>query len=117
VRFSQSPEKQVDLYLQTINRAGGWGPGDFWPVLDVENANNARASAAQIVDCVSAMAESLRVRLGRDVTLYGGSLLYDNGITDHMGCSRLWTARYAATLPSIVYERIGWQREDLLMWQ
>jgi len=117
VRFSQSPEKQVDLYLHTIDRAGGWGPGDFWPVLDVENVNNAGASAAQIVDCVSAMAESLRVRLGRDVTLYGGSLLYDNAITDHMGCSRLWTARYAATLPSIVYERIGWQRQDLLMWQ
>lgn len=116
-RFNQPVEQQIDLYLSTIDRAGGWAGGDFWPILDVEHANNPDVSAQAIVDCISQMSELLRVRLGRDVTLYGGSLLYDKGITDHMGCARLWIARYTPTLPAIVYQRIGWALEDLLMWQ
>lgn len=117
VRFNQPAADQVDLFLSVVDRAGGWGGGDFWPILDVEHANNGDPSADQIVTCVSEMSELLRIKTGRDVTLYGGSLLYDKGITDHMGCSRLWIARYTPTLPAIVYQRIGWALDDLLMWQ
>jgi GH25 family lysozyme M1 (1,4-beta-N-acetylmuramidase) len=117
VHFDQARAHHIYFYLHTIAAAGGGGQGDFWPVLDVERAGNPDVSASQIVTCVSTMAGLLKARLGRDVTLYGGSLLYDKGIRDHMGCSRLWIARYTATLPAIVYQRIGWELDDLLMWQ
>jgi GH25 family lysozyme M1 (1,4-beta-N-acetylmuramidase) len=117
IRLNQPADAQIDLYLSTVDRAGGWGDGDFWPILDLEHANNPDLPAAQIVDKVTEMAELLRARTGRDVTLYGGSLMYDKGITDHMGCQRLWIARYTQTLPAIVYQRVGWQLEDVVMWQ
>jgi GH25 family lysozyme M1 (1,4-beta-N-acetylmuramidase) len=117
IRLNQPADAQIDLYLNTVDKAGGWGDGDFWPILDLEHANNPDLPAAQIVEKVTEMAELVRARTGRDVTLYGGSLMYDKGITDHMGCQRLWIARYAATLPAIVYQRVGWQLEDVLMWQ
>jgi GH25 family lysozyme M1 (1,4-beta-N-acetylmuramidase) len=117
IRLDHSSEAQIDLYLRTVENAGGWAAGDFWPILDLEHANNPDLPAQQIVDKVTEMAQFVRAKTGRDATLYGGSLMFDKGITDHMGCSRLWIARYTATLPAIVYQRIGWQLDDVLMWQ
>jgi len=115
--LNQPSEPQIDLYLKTVDDAGGWSDGDFWPILDLEHADNPDLPAAQIVDKMTEMAQLLRAKTGRDVTLYGGSLMYDKGITDHMACSRLWIARYMSTLPAVVYQRIGWQLDDVLMWQ
>jgi hypothetical protein len=49
--------------------------------------------------------------------LYGGSWLADLGITTRMGCARLAIARYTPQLPVHVYERIGWDRASLALWQ
>ena len=119
VHFMEDPIVQVDFYLAALKSAGhettkkGW----LWPILDVERAENPDCSAQQIVDCVTTMANEIFNRTGKRPTLYGGSLLYDKQIKDHMGCARLWIARYCATLPAQVYERIGWSINDLLMWQ
>ncbi len=53
--------------------------------------------------------------------LYGGSLMYDLGITSRMGCGTLCFPRYTPTLPAYTYERIGWKlstaRPTLWGWQ
>ncbi|HEX4450154.1 MAG TPA: hypothetical protein VH143_04735 [Kofleriaceae bacterium] len=54
---------------------------------------------------------------GKQVVLYGGSMLRDLNITDHMGCQLLWVARYASTLPVDTYTSIGWTLDHVLGWQ
>lgn len=116
--FMEPPILQRDLYLGTIKAAGGFdAAGDFLPIIDVERADNPDCSANQIIDCVHTLADGIFDETGVRPILYGGSLLFDKGIKDHMGCVKLWIARYAATLPRIVYERIGWDLEDVIMWQ
>lgn len=118
VHFMEDWKKQLIFYLTTVEAAGGFDQrGDFRPILDVERADNPDCSANQIIDCVTPIADGIHSALGVRPTLYGGSLLYDKGITDHMGCVNLWIARYASTLPHQVYERIGWDLQDVVMWQ
>lgn len=116
-RFTQGAKEQAQSFHTVVEKAGGWGVGDVWPVVDVESANNPGVTKAQVEDWVEAYAaESKRIH-GREVILYGGSLLYDLGITSHMGCKALWIARYTPTLPHNVYERIGWTLPELFGWQ
>jgi GH25 family lysozyme M1 (1,4-beta-N-acetylmuramidase) len=116
-KLSQSGSQQADYYLDFVERAGGWGDGDFPPIIDVEHANNEGATSDDVFACVTAFAERCNERIGKRPVLYGNSLLYDLGIREHMGCSKLWVARYASTLPAEVYERIGWSRDELFGWQ
>lgn len=109
---------QADYLLDTVARAGGWGHGDLWPMVDVERAGQRpTASAQQVIDCVQAFVDRVKQALGRETMLYGGSWLADLGITSKMGCARLAIARYTPTLPTYVYERIGWGRESVALWQ
>src|SRR5437899_12494659 len=36
LRIGEDITKQVELFLKTIDTAGGWGPGDLIPMVDVE---------------------------------------------------------------------------------
>lgn len=114
----QDGAAQADAFQIEIETAGGWGPGDIWPMVDVERAGQREVtSTQQVIDCVSAFTERIRKHTGRDTMLYGGSWLADLAITSHMGCSWLAIARYTPTLPMHVYQRIGWDREHLALWQ
>jgi GH25 family lysozyme M1 (1,4-beta-N-acetylmuramidase) len=114
----QSGAEQADVFLAIVDRSGGWGPGDLWPMVDVERAGQREVkSTQQVIDCVSSFAGRVGAALGRDVLLYGGSWLADLAITVRMGCRWLAIARYTPTLPTYVYERIGWDRASLAMWQ
>lgn len=108
-RADADPTDQATFFLQLVEEAGGWGSGDLWPMIDVEQAGNEGVTAQQVVDGVLEMAGKLQSELGRTPMLYGGSLMYDLGITSHMGCGTLLFPRYTATLPAYTYERIGWQ--------
>jgi lysozyme len=114
----QDGAAQADYFLDAVELAGGWGPGDLWPMVDVERAGQREGiGASQVIACVEAFCKRVTSRLGRQVMLYGGSWLADLGITSRMGCSHLAIARYTATLPVAVYERIGWDRASLALWQ
>lgn len=114
---SSNPVAQGELYLSMIEAAGGWLPGDLWPIIDVEHGNNDGVTKAEVEDEVTQLAYWLAQRTGRKPMLYGGSLLRDLGITSHLGCGMLWTAAYGATLPASYYTSIGWSRETLWGWQ
>lgn len=112
------PIAQADFFLRSIEDAGGWGPGDLWPCVDVERAGQrANIGAQQVIDAVSKWTYAVREKTGRKVVLYGGSYLRELGIQDHMGCSALWVARYTATLPVGTYASIGWALDELFGWQ
>ncbi len=119
VNVGDPPQDQADAFLALVEAAGGWDRGDLWPFVDVENSRDqpANASAQQVIDNVSAVVARIAAVTGRSVTLYGGSWLYELGITDRMGCARLAVARYTETLPETTYQRIGWEVQDVLLWQ
>lgn len=111
-------QAQAEYYLRAIDRAGGWGHGDLWPVVDVERAGQrAGITAQQVIDKVTRWANVVHEATGQSVILYGGSYLRELGIMDHMGCSLLWVARYTATLPVGSYTSLGWQLSELFGWQ
>lgn len=121
LKFNVDGAAQADYYLGAIEAAGGWSVGDFWPIVDVElgskTNSNQTASAKQIIDCTRAFAERVKKASGRKVVLYGNGAMRDRGIKDKMGCDLLWCPRYTATLPREIYERAGWDLEDLFAWQ
>ena len=119
LRFALDPAAQADYFLDTVNQAGGFKLGDIYPVVDVESANNGTASADAIVACTKAYVAQLKKRGVAEVGLYGGSLMYDLGITDRMGCDWLWFPRYNDVLfsPTNVLSRIGWDLASLKFWQ
>ena len=108
---------QAHDFLFELERAGGLDIGDMIAV-DVERCEaNQDATAAEVVDGVSAWVETVRVETGRDVVLYAGAWLAELDVRDRMGCSWLWYPSYTATLTPATYERIGWTREELFAWQ
>lgn len=121
LKFNEDGAKQADFYLSTVEKAGGFKVGDFWPIVDVElgseKNSNQHATGQQIIDCTTKFAERCKLTTGRKVVLYGNGAMRDRQIKDRMGCSYLWCARYTATLPSEIYTRAGWSADELLMWQ
>lgn len=110
--------EQADYFLGAIERAGGWGTGDLWPMVDVERAGQrAGITADRVVRAVTSFVDRIAKCTGREVMLYGGSWLAEVGVMKRMGCSHLAVARYTRTLPTFVYERIGWDRASLALWQ
>lgn len=110
LRVDQDAIKQADNFLKLIELAGGWGPGDLWPMVDVESAENpAHASAQQIIDSVELWASKITTAIGRTPMLYGNVYLWERGVKSHMNCGTLTVARYAKDLPEDTYHRIGWQ--------
>lgn len=117
LQIAQDGRKQAEHFLDLVSAAGGFKVGDLWPIVDVETATNGNPSSQQIIDCTSSFTETIARETGRKTMLYGGSFLYDHAITSRMGCSYLWIARETATLPAVVYERIGWTLDLVWGWQ
>jgi GH25 family lysozyme M1 (1,4-beta-N-acetylmuramidase) len=114
--MSQDGAAQADFYLSCAGDDFSQ-PGALWPIVDVERGGQRAPSLTKqrVIDTTSAFAARILAVTGKTPTLYGGSLLADLGITDHMGCGRLWIARYTPTLPHDVISRIGWSEPWL--WQ
>ena len=116
---------QADAYLDAIERAGGWGAGDLWPIVDVEEGDGNAALVAARADGVSMLArtvevfaERVRQQTGREVVLYAGGWLRGLGLRDRLGCARLWLAAYVARLPAEEWAgQLGFGVDELLMWQ
>lgn len=111
------PVAQADYFIANLRRAGGILDRDVLMV-DVESGGQkGPITGSQVVDGVSKFVERVRGVTGHWVMLYGGSWLYELGITSRMGCRYLAIARYTPDLPAQVYQRIGWGRDSLAMWQ
>ena len=117
LRMDHDGAAQADYYCDLVDAHGGRLKGDIWPIVDVEWAGNADATADEVIGCVTAFSARCKERTGKPTILYGGSMLHDLGIRDHMGCEKLWVARYTRILPKWGYERIGWHLDELFAWQ
>lgn len=125
-QFMVDGTQQGDVYTRVLTEAG-WGARDIVPIIDVEaggeRSANRRASAQQVVDCVSKIAERVRVNTGRRVMLYGRGLMRDLEIHDRMGCDQVWNPSYTAKMVTNGLLTIGsgrkgpWDLGDIPLWQ
>jgi GH25 family lysozyme M1 (1,4-beta-N-acetylmuramidase) len=125
LQFALDGAQQAAAYLGVMKMAG-WGERDIVPIVDVEfggeRAANRRASTQQIIDCVSAFAERVKVATGRRVMLYGRSVMRDRKIFSKMGCDQVWNPAYTPRMVvnglTVVDEKPGpWKLDDIVMWQ
>lgn len=116
---NQKPKAQAEFFLKAIEKAGGWGPGDLNPSVDVEEANQpAGVTRALVEDYVSEWSLYMLNNIGRRAICYGGSYLRELGITSHMECLGPWVACYENQLPPKVYTSIGYPDwKKVIAWQ
>jgi len=122
LRIDEDPVLQAEKFLALVEEAGGWGQGDLWPMIDVEQAGNPEGPGPQkIIDAVQGWVTKIAAETGKQPMLYGAGYLWENHVTSHMGCGTLCFPRYTPTLPPDTYQRIGWQlttaRPTLWGWQ
>jgi GH25 family lysozyme M1 (1,4-beta-N-acetylmuramidase) len=119
LEFGPSGRSQADAFLSAIDKAGGWGRGDLWPVVDVERGGQdpQQLTRAIVEDTTHEFAGRVREVSGRPVILYGGELVRSLGITSRMGCELVHVARYTAELPKATYEQMGFSLDQLFAWQ
>lgn len=119
LEFGPSGRSQADAFLSTIDKAGGWGRGDLWPVVDVERGGQdpAQLTRGIVEDTTAEFAGRVREVCGRPVILYGGELVRSLGITSRMGCELVHVARYTEALPRATYEDMGFDLAHLFAWQ
>ncbi len=85
------------------------------PIVDVENAENAGVTKAEVEACVTAFAARVKERTNRPVMLYARTLLRDLSITSHMGCDALWAIDLNAHLNR--EPAPGWTIAQANLWQ
>jgi len=115
----QRGRDQAHYMMRTVEKAGGWDLlGDSIPWVDAEQGQpgsaNSRVSVAQVIDCVSEAAETLRLELGRPVGYYGRGISRDLRIRSKMGCKYAWNASYTRVPRAMP---LPWQDEDVALWQ
>lgn len=119
LEFGPSGRSQADAFLAAIDRAGGWGRGDLWPVVDVERGGQDQHELTRSIveDTTHEFVGRVREVCGRPTILYGGELVRSLGITSRMGCDLVHVARYSKELPRATYEDMGFSLEQLFAWQ
>ncbi len=115
----ESGREQAKHFLDVIEKSGGWGVGDLWPVVDVEEGSgNKDASLAAIQATTHGFTDTIRELTGRDTMLYAGWWAVSKGLRDHLGCALLWYASYTSNLNGAkTWGALGWPLSKLWGWQ
>lgn len=115
LEVAQSGKAQAEYFLQTVDQAGGWGPGDLPPAVDVETSSNQGATKKEVIRATTEWADTVKAKLDCKVMLYGHTLMKSLGITSHMGCDFLWAPQYNDALTD--NQDIGWPDDLVAFWQ
>lgn len=134
LRFQEDGGRQADYLMDLVESAGGWGPGDLMPWVDVEEGGQGtwaggerleqitdpteRARlAGEVTTCVSAFVSQVKRRKpGIRVGIYGRGLFRDLGMTScRFGGDAACNPAYTPTMPSMI--QYGWPLADLVEWQ
>lgn len=101
-------EQQARNFRQTVDLR----PGDFPPVLDVEDRGG--LSAKELVRRVRALSDLLHLHYGRRPILYTGQHFYNRYLAGRFDDHPLWLARYGDEEPVTVCGRTYhfWQYTD-----
>ena len=114
--FFASGARQADVFLDHVERAGGWGHGDIMPIVDVEHGRgNVDADGRMVIARVEAFVTRVKARTGRGVILYGRGALRDLNIRSTMGCAGAWNPSQTLEMEMHGLEAYGLER--VMLWQ
>lgn len=96
LRTKRPGAQQADHYLDLIESAGGWGPGDIVPAMDIEKGSSGdnATNVADVVRCAHEFTARIRERTGMPTMNYARGAMRDLKINDKLGCDRAWNAAY-----------------------
>ncbi len=133
LRFDQDGARQADYLCDLVDRAGGWGPGDLCPWVDVEEGGQGkwaggerledirdpakrRRLALEVRKCVTDFVSRFKQRTGLRIMVYGRGIFRDLGMSDcRFGADGICNPAYTATMPRM--DAFGWPIEDIQFWQ
>ena len=130
--FSVDGAQQADFFCDTVDAAGGWGPGDLMPWVDIEEADQGswapqkletitdqavrRRLADQVTTCATAFVKRFKERTGLRIAVYGRGVFRDLQMTDcKFGSDSAVNPAYTATMPKM--DRFGVPLDDISLWQ
>lgn len=104
-RASQDPVAQADLLVDAVNAAGGFGPGDLPPLLDLEVTDG--MSAATVKARADAWIARVVARTGLRPPIYTSPAFWASlGARAYGDDNALWIAHWGVSRPTIPS---GWQ--------
>ena len=107
-RPAEDPNAQADLFLQKIDAAGSFEPGDLPPVMDIETTGGQTTSV--IAAHMTTWLGRVQQATGRIPIIYTASGLWaDMGNPDGFASFPLWVANYGVTCPSMPASFTAWK--------
>lgn len=105
-RPKQDPSLQAKLVLDKLAAAGGLGPGDLPPVLDLETTDG--LSASVVVANAKTWIAKIEAAIGAKPIVYTAAFMSDVLGTNFSGYT-LWVANYGVSCPSLPSGFSDWQ--------
>jgi GH25 family lysozyme M1 (1,4-beta-N-acetylmuramidase) len=134
LRFSVDGAKQADYFCNLIEAAGGIGPEDLMPWVDVEEGGQGnwaggerledikdpakrKRLAAEVTKCTTDFITRVKQRFpGIKVGLYGRGVFRDLQMTNaRFGADAVCNPAYTKTMPPM--DKYGWPLKDIIEWQ
>lgn len=132
LRFNADGARQADYFCDLVDAAGGWGPGDLMPWVDVEEGGQGnwapqrletitdpalrKRLAGEVATCASAFVERFKQRTGLRIAVYGRGLLRDLQMAEGtFGADSAVNPAYTKTMPPM--EKYGVALDDISLWQ
>ena len=130
--FSVDGAKQADFFCDTVDAAGGWGPGDLMPWVDIEEGGQGswapqelekitdkdvrRRLADQVTTCATAFIKRFKERTGLRIAVYGRGVFRDLQMTNcKFGSDSAVNPAYTAVMPKM--DKYGVPLDDISLWQ
>ena len=131
LRFTAPGAAQADYLCDMVERAGGWGPWDMMPWVDIEEGGQGHWApgpleglslpekeklAQQVTTCVEDFVRRFKQRTGLRIAVYGRGLFRDLGMRSCMfGADAASNPAYTAEMPR--EDQYGIPLDKIIDWQ
>lgn len=114
LRYAEEGASQAEYSYKLVEKYNLHGQGFLPMMVDSERGGQRPddLTKTRVEAVLGAWAKRWKELTGEDPTLYAGELHRALGITDHLGCARVWVAYYGRYLISRVYTQMGWKCPD-----
>jgi hypothetical protein len=130
--LSVDGKRQADYFCDLIDAAGGWGPGDLMPWVDIEEGGQGawvpqkletitdpalrKRLADDLTTCATAFIRRFKERTGLRIAVYGRGIFRDLRMTNcKFGSDSAVNPAWTATMPTM--EKHGVPLDDISLWQ